>query len=192
MNIPPNATGMLEYIILLLIGGVFMARRPHTRRRRFSLRRVRITPELPLLTLASDTALTVALTAAGTGTYRAMSVNATWSVQGLTAEDGPITLGYAHSDYNVAQIKEALESAASINLGNKLEQEESNRLVRIVGLMSSSTNSLNDGKPIKTRLNWLISIGDTVVAFAYNENTSALSTGAVFNLQGDLWVKDSV
>ncbi len=180
---------MLE-ILISLVALVLLARR--TPRRRMNLRRVRVTPEIALATLASDTAITTALTGNSTVPYRAMSVIATWAVAGITVTEGPITLGLAHSDYSVTEIKEALEAGASIDPGNKIANEQSNRLIRIVGVVDENAPTLNNGRTIKTRLNWAISIGQAVNMFAFNEDTASLSTGAKFTLTGNLWVKDSV
>ncbi len=178
---------MLE--ILILVATLFLAKHP-TRRRAMALRRVRITPLIALSTLGSTIAIVSGLTAGGSDTYRCVTVKATWSLTGLTSGEGPITVGYAHSNYDVTQIKEALESA-SLDKGNKLAQEKANRLVRIVGSLSEVNVALNEGKPIKTRLNWLISIGDNVNSFAYNESAAALTTGANVHCVGDMWIKDS-
>ena len=167
-----------------------MARKP-SKRRRFNLRRVRITPERALSTLATDTAIVNALTANAVSSYRAMTVKAAWSLTGLTAGEGPITVGYAHDDYTVAEIKEALEAAASIDPGDKISQEQANRLVRVVGMFSESNGDLNEGRPISTKLNWLIGVGHAINMFAYNEDTGTLTTGATLRCTGDLWVKDS-
>jgi len=101
-------------------------------------------------------------------------------------------IGYAFSDYTVAEVKECLESQASIAPGGKIENERANRLVRIVGAFpgAAADEVLNDGKPIKTRLNWSIPIGDSVDIFAYNEGGSTLTTGGLIEADGDLWVKD--
>ena len=151
-----------------------------------------MTPELALATLASDTALAVALTGAADGAYRLISTMMTFALRSLTVGEGPITVGFAHSDYTVAEIKECLESQAAISAGSKIEREQSDRLVRIVGVFLSEANqNLNDGKPIKTRLNWLINIGDFVNVFVFNEDSGALQTGALMTAQGVIWVKDS-
>ncbi len=165
-----------------------MARKP---KRRFNLRKVRATGELALATLASDTAIAVGLTGASVNPYRLQSINATWGVRALTAGEGPVTIGIAHSDYSVTEIKECLEATSSIDLGNKVEQERSNRLVRVIGTVLAQEPMLNDGKPIRTKLNWLISVGFEADMFAYNEFTGALTTGAVVHMSGDLWVKDA-
>ncbi len=183
---------MLEILAVLAIcATIFLAKHPS--RRRYNLRRVRTTAELALSTLATDTVLDVATVGAATNPYRCMSIKATWNLIGLTPGEGPITVGYAFSDYSTTEVKECLESFESIDLGKKIEQERANRLVRIVGTFAASGNSaLNDGKPIKTRLNWYIGISDTVRIFAYNEGTGTLTTGAALKVAGDLWVKDSV
>ncbi len=182
---------MLE-IILILIALSLMAKRTPKRKRSFNLRRVKITPTLALSTLGSATALTVGLTGSADGQYRAMSVKATWSMEDHTAGEGQLVVGYAHSDYSVTEIKEALEAATAISLGDKIAQERSDRLVRIVGVFNGGTDSesLNDGRPIKTRLNWAIPIGKAVNFFVYNDSVAALSTGSVVHCNGNLWVKD--
>ncbi len=176
--------------ILILVATLFLAKHPK-RRRRYNLRRVRVTPELALLTLASDTALVVSMTGVATSSYRAMSLKGTWAVTNLATDEGPITVGFCHSDYTVAEIKESIESFAAIDQGNKIAQERAGRLIRIVGQLGAGITNLNEGRPIKTRLNWLITIGAEVKPFVYNEDPAALATGAVVHFTGDMWVKDS-
>ncbi len=169
-----------------------MAKKGRGRRsRRFNLRRVRATPELNLSTLTTDTAITVGVTAAAADTYRAMIAKMVWNLQGLTAGEGPLTVGYVHSDYTVAEIKECLEATSAIDQGDKVAQEAANRLVRIVGSVDAEDSRLNDGKPISTKLNWKISIGKFVNIFAFNESTATLTTGSSLKVSGDLWVRDS-
>ncbi len=164
------------------------------RRKKFTGKLVRVTGARALATLASQTAIKTALTgAAASGKYRCLTVNASWSIDGLTAGEGPISVGYAHSDYDVAEIKEFLDSQAAIDQGDKLTQEKANRLIRVVGVLSGEANqSLNLGRPIRTRLNWLIGIGDAVEMFAFNEDASAaLTTGANVHCIGKMHIKDS-
>ncbi len=182
---------MLEILAIVAICALMARHGRNPKRRRYNLRRVRMTPELALATLASDTAIVAVMTGVATDTYRAVSVIATWALRGITGGEGPITVGYAHSSYTVTQIKECLE-AFSIDQGDKLSSEQASRLVRIVGTFASEADTmLNDGKPIKTRLNWKIAIGSQVNLFAYNEDTAALSTGAVLHVAGNMYVKDA-
>jgi len=160
------------------------------RRRAFNLRTVRTSTELPVLTLATDTAKTVGLTGVSANRYRVKSVHATITAIAMTSGDGPLTVGYAHSDYSLTEIKESLEAFAAIDQGDKVAQEQANRLVRIVGSIAEFSQVMNDGKPIKTKLNWLIGIGDEVNLFIFNENTASFTTGCVVNCQGNLWIQD--
>ncbi len=110
--------------------------------------------------------------------------------------DGPVLCGYAHGDYTVGEIKECIESGGSIDVGDKLAQEKANRLVRIVGTFSNNGTdqadvTLNDGKPIKTKLNWLIPIGKTLSLFVYNDGTAAIEAVAKFvKVNGTGYVQD--
>ncbi len=158
--------------------------------RNFRLRRVRVTPAQALSTLAGVTVLTTGTVATSDAPYRLISCNGVHSVIGLTVGEGPITIGFAHSDYSITQIKEAIESAASIKIGDMAAQEKVQRKVRIVGEVSATIPILNEGRAVKTRLNWLFPIGKFANIFAYNNNSGALTTGGIQNFSGDLWVKD--
>jgi len=159
--------------------------------RSFRLREVRISPVIVLSTLDANLALTGPATGNADGAYRCVSISAAWDLLALTAGDGPLVVGYAFSDYTVTEIKECIEAKAAISVGNKIALEQANRLVRVVGtLQEAGGDELNDGRPIKTRLNWLIPIGKEVNIFAYNDGQQ-LTTGAVAKCTGSMWVKDS-
>ncbi len=115
------------------------------------------------------------------------SIVATWALRELTASanDGPIMVGLAHSDYSVAEIEEVIENVASWSVGDKIAQERAKRLVRVVGIFDFSGTAggtfggasvLNDGKPIKTKLNWRLITGQTMALWAYNLGSSTLAT----------------
>ncbi len=167
-----------------------MARRP--KRRAFTLRGVRASPSISLGALAAITVFAGAIFGNADGAYRIMSYTGTWSIENHTAGEGPIVVGFAHGSYTVTQIKEAIESGASISIGNKLADEHAGRLVRRIGTFSgnSTEETLNDGKPIKTRLNWAIPIGTNFNLFAYNDSTATLTTGTIVRTNGKGWVKD--
>ncbi len=170
-----------------------MANKPKPKRsRRFNLRRVRVTPELALGTLVTDIAIPGAIQGGTSTTQMTIaSIIATWQLQGLTAEEGPITVGYAHPDYSATEIKECLESQAAIDRGDKVAQERANRLIRIVGTLDAEASVLNEGRPVKTKLNWFMVAGDTPNIFAFNEGTSNLTTGSSLHLAGNMWVRDA-
>ncbi len=160
-------------------------------KRRFNLRKVRVSPRQALTTLASNLAIVGALVPAADGAYRLVTAKGSWGITELAATEGPITVGFAHSDYSVTEIKECLEAQAAISKGDKVAQEQANRLVRVVGVLNGGDDQLNDGKPISTKLNWLITIGDLVNIFAYNDGSDALTTGANVTFMGNCWIRDS-
>ncbi len=184
---------MLELAILLCL---LMAHRKggYPSKGRYSLRPVRFAAAVALLTTGNNVVVGNGLTGAADGPYRMITVIGTWALRGLTAGEGPITVGYAHSNYTVTEIKESIESGTAISIGLKVEQERANRLVRIVGTFpgNDTEEALNHGEPIKTRLNWAIPVGVEVDIFAYNDSGGTLTTGAQVEHTGKCWVKDNL
>ncbi len=169
----------------------------YPRKRKFNLRSVRTSAQSPdMSALGANTVLVNPIYADPVGAaYRIKSMKATWSMENMDILDGPVIVGYAHGDYTVGEIKECIESGGSIVLGNKIVQEQANRLVRIVGTFSPGVDqadvTLNDGKPITTKLNWLITVGQTFNLFVYNDGSAAIETATkVVKINGQGWVQD--
>jgi len=169
-------------------------------RKRFNLRKVKLTSAPAAGALAAGDVVSVAVTSAVTDPIRVISANCSfsWSDIGAIIDDG-CTFGFAHSDYTAAEVEECLESAASMDLGDKIAQEHSKRLVREIGTISqagalaaAAGAAFNDGKQFKVRLNWLLSSGDTLNLWIRNASSVVWSTGSRVTIAGDLWVKDSV
>ncbi len=148
-------------------------------------RKLPFTATSALGTTSADDVTSTALTPVMTETRRVLSLEATYALQGLTAGDGPLEYGVAHSDYTAAEIEEALEADASWDEGDKVAQEQAKRLVRQLGVFSEEETALNEGRLIKTRLNWLLATGDTLQFWIRNRGINA-STGAEILGQGHL------
>lgn len=146
----------------------------------------RVDGELSLGTLAGQTLVGVNLSDVMTESGIITSLVATWALKELTeaAGDGPITVGIAHSDYTDAEIQENILVSNGWDRGDKIARERTKRLVRVIGTFSSAaggggglgTDYLNDGKPIKTKLNWGLTTGDTLKIWAFNDGGSSLAT----------------
>ncbi len=126
---------------------------------------------------------------------RFISLNASYSWTGKTTVDDALEFGLAHSDYTASEIEECLESQGSIDLGDKIAQEQANRLVRTIGTISGDATQaggvpFNDGKQIKTRLNWLMAAGDQLQLWVRNGSAIVYSVGSNVSVVGELWVKD--
>ncbi len=110
------------------------------------------------------------------------SIVCTWALNGLLAGQGPILFGVAHGDYGATEIEAVLENTGSWKEGDLTAQEISKRKVRIIGTFvgegGTGTNDVrfNDGKPVKTKLNWVLQTGKTLKMWAYNISEDALST----------------
>ncbi len=181
-----------EIITLALLLGVGMAKaRPRRRRWTADMAGVPFTEATALLTLASVTVVTSSLLPVSDNEYRVLSVSNLWSLRDATLSEGPIIVGYAHGDYSVTEIKQCIEAEASMVRGDKIEAERANRLVRRVGIFTGDTSdqTLNDGKPIRTRLNWVIPVGKTLNAWAYNQSGASLTTGSELVSNGKATLK---
>ncbi len=172
-----------------------MARKPG--KRRFNLRRVRVTASVALGALATLDVTSSAIVNAAADTYRAMSLDASYVWSDKAQIDDACAFGVAHSDYTSAEIEEALEAVTSIDLGDKIAQERSNRLVRHIGTFSGGEtpattggSSFNDGKPVKTKLNWLMSIGDQLQLWVRNGSGVVYTTGGTITVDGNYWIRD--
>ncbi len=137
---------------------------------------------LDLGTLAAKTL--IGTTLEGTVNERTLvsSYVATHSLGDLAVSsgDGPITVGIAHGDYTDTEIEAFIENAGSWNERDKISQEIGRRKIRTIGtfeqLGSNQFATLNDGKPIRTKLNWILTQGQTLRMWAYNQGDSALAT----------------
>jgi len=161
-----------------------MAKKASARRR--SLNRYRQPPvnaTLDLETLDSLDVIGSELTPAAASKYRVLSVALTVGCVNLTAGEGPISIGYADGDYTDAEIEQYLEVVGGFTLGNRVEQEQANRIIRRIATIDSLEPMANDGQPIKTKLNWLVDIGKTTRFWAYNLGAQ-LTTGATVKIDG--------
>ncbi len=183
---------MME-LILLMILAIMMARRGRSPRKRAMGRYIRgpIQRSVALGTLAAATGIRDAGLDAVTERTLLSSIVVRWALQGLTKADnaGPIQVGVAHSDYSLVEIEEYLELSTGWAEGDKVSQEIAKRQIRRIGTFEES-GTLNDGKAIKTKLNWILNAGQTCAIFAYNQGGAALATtdpDVVLSGHANLW-----
>ncbi len=111
------------------------------------------------------------------------SVVATYDVKNFTAISGvgPLMFGLAHSDYTDAEIEDWVEDVGSWDEGDLVRQEIGRRKIRMVGELhapdtASDASVLNDGVPVKTKLNWILLQGQTLRLWVFNLGAGALQT----------------
>ncbi len=161
------------------------------------MRQVRINAAVTVGALASLTVVKGVIHASSTNMFRVISLNCSYSWSGIAAAiDDGMEFGIAHSDYTAAEIEECLEASGAIDQGDKVAQEQANRLVRSIGIMSGSgpivdgQRSFNEGRKQRTKLNWLLGIGDTLVLWMRNGSGVVWTTGSTALVAGDMWIKD--
>ncbi len=162
-------------------GTILMAK---GRRRRYL--RGQINHKLQLGTLAAKVVIGSSLTDVLTEEAWLSSVVATWSLNKWTsaADDGPILVGVCHSDYTDAEIEEWIENTGSWETKDKVQgREVGRRLIRRVGSFRANPADagtanyvLNNGRPIRTKCGWMLSTGQTLKVWAYNQGGSPLAT----------------
>ncbi len=113
------------------------------------------------------------------------SMKATWAMGEYTPvlNTGPILVGVAHSDYTAAEIEEWVELATGWDGGDKVSREIARRQIRRVGVFETpqaveDQTHLNDGKPIRTKIGWSLSTGQTLAVWVYNSGSAQVSTSA--------------
>ncbi len=161
-----------------------MARKPKRKMGRYI--RGNVDETLALGTLAGRTLISGDFDDAVNERTRISSIIAAYSVLNATpgGDIGPIMVGVAHSDYGDGEIEAFIENTGSWDEGNLVEQREiGKRLIRVIGIFPdeggaalSVNKVLNDGKPIKTKLNWTLLQAQTLSLWAYNLGTTAFAT----------------
>ncbi len=150
-------------------------------------------------TLAANTLTSATVSGSVAERTYISSVDCAWSLADLTVvvDQGPITVGIAHSDYTDAEIEAFIENSGSWNEGNLTAQEVAGRKIRIVGTFSNEgvaaeaaqTAVLNDGEIIHTKCGWIQNVGTNIASWAYNTGAQPLTTGANVHVIGhaNLW-----
>ncbi len=143
----------------------------------------RVDESLDLGTLAAKTLAGVAFDENVNERTFVSSIVAAYALSNYTpaADDGPLEIGIAHNDYSDAEVEAWVEATGTWNEGDRIGQEIAKRLIRSVGFIEAGQSSqeyfaMNDGKPIKTKLGWILNQGVTLKLWVYNHGTSALAT----------------
>lgn len=195
------STSLLMIAVAVITGFIALAKRGRGRGRRKMGRYIRgnVDETMDLGTLAARTLQAEAFDEAVNERTFISSLVASWSLGDMTDADdvGPIMVGVAHGDYSAAEIEEFIENTGSWDEGDLVQQEVGQRKIRVVGIFETApaasvvaVRTLNEGRPIKTKLGWILLQAQTIDVWAYNLGSAALSTTAPnLHLQGhvNLW-----
>ncbi len=153
--------------------------------------------DMTLGTLAAKTAVLQQFTDAVEERSLISSLQLLWSLIGKTVADnqGPIMVGVAHSDYTLAEVEAWIELQTGWAEGDQVSREIQNRKIRRVGVFEETgqdlaTQVLNQGRSVKTKLNWILTTGQSIKFWAYNNGSANLATTApnvVLSGHANLW-----
>ncbi len=117
-----------------------------------------------------------------------VSAKAIWSMFNHTAGEGPIEVGYAHSDLTAVEILERL-TVEVLRSSNYIEREQASRPVRIVGMFRGleTEEVLNHGEPIHTKIYMPVRDGQNIQIWAHNLSNGTLTTGTFLEVAGNFW-----
>ncbi len=175
---------MLEILVVMVAIGVIVIAMAKGRKRRSMGRYLKgnIDLDVALGTLAGNTAVLQGTQDAVEERTLISSIDCIYSLADFTLGDniGPIEVGVAHSDYTLAEIEEWLELSTGWAEGNLQSREVANRKIRRIGVfdhtVSGGDRTLNDGRAIKTKLNWILTTGQNLDFYFYNQGSAALAT----------------
>ncbi len=165
--------------IILLAG---LAKHPRRRRKFRAYLRGRVHQKIPIGTLGAATLVAQALQDSVTEKAFVTSIVATWALSNVTPSgSGPLLVGVAHGDYTAAEIEAFIENSTSWDRGDLITQEVNRRKIKIVGVFDEPTSAddevrLQDGRMIKTKLNWVLETGQSLDLWAYNRGSVAYAT----------------
>jgi len=127
--------------------------------------------------------LASAITNSVSDTTRVSSCKCIYAVGDLTegTDVGPFLVGVAHSDYSDTEIEEFIENAGAWEIGNMVQREVAQRRIRIVGTINNkggaaATNDLADGRPVTTKLGWVLEEAQSLRFWVYNTGNNAVAT----------------
>ena len=140
--------------------------------------------ELALTSLASKDVVGALFDETVNERTRVTSIVANYALGNLTpgAGIGPVIFGVAHGDYSDAEVEEWLEMTGQWNEGDLVATREvGRRLIRQIGVFETPDEvtdqvTVNDGKPVKTRLNWILLQGQTLRLWAFNSGSNPIAT----------------
>ncbi len=142
--------------------------------------------ELALTTLASKDVVGAVFDEVVNERTLVSSIVAMYNLANFTpgANIGPFIFGVAHGDYTDAEVEEYLEQTGQWNEGNLQSQEVSKRKIRRIGVIgdgiavAADIGDFNDGRPKKTKLNWILLQGQSLRLWAYNMGSANVATTA--------------
>ncbi len=121
----------------------------------------------------------------------AVSLKATFALDGVTGGEGPIHVIIAHSDYSDLEVTEWWVATNAWTTSDKIAQERKRRKCRHVGTFQAQNPNevLNNGVMMTIPLRFVVESGNTLQLGLVNDSGATLTTGAVIKCQGNIWAR---
>ncbi len=150
--------------------------------------RIPFSSEIALSTLADETAIFISVLGNLSEDIYLTGAKTQVTVRDLSAGEIPLQLAWAHGDYTLAEVKEALD-ASPAGPQDKIAIERAKRAVRNFGVIQVASNldQFNLGSPKYRRLQFTVEDGEPINFVVMNRSGGALTTGATVEIQGDLF-----
>ncbi len=148
--------------------------------------------QLSLGTLGDQTVLSVPLLSGSlTEDLLILSIDATMVIRGMTVTEGPLYMGFAHTDYTVAEIAEAIDTQGFLGPNLKIEEERARRLVRRWGTFRvqevTEMIAASNGGHRRYKVRWIQQNGANPRCWLQNSSGAALTTGGVLEMDGVIY-----
>ncbi len=152
---------------------------------------MKVSEKLALGALASGSIVVVDFDDSVNDSTFLLSLEAVWSIQDKTPDQGSIAFGVAHSDYSSTEIGEWFSATGAWDMGDLVAREFNARKIRQIGSFAGALaqETINNGLAVKTPLKFMIEEAQTLQVWAINEDASPLTTGAVISCNGKVWAK---
>ncbi len=180
---------LISLAVLASLTPIVLAK--HRGRRRSRLFVPRIDGQVAIGALATKDMTSTPLAQVLDNEMWALSIDITASISDVTANEGPIVIGVAHSDYTAAEIEEWLEGVSSWITADKIRQEQSRRKIRQIGVFdcTETAERLNDGRVLRVKLGFKLEDGTTLQFWAYNDGAAVMTTGALVSIKGKAFLR---
>ncbi len=164
---------------------------PYRKRRKFdtNFQEWPMDTQLDLGTLAAD-AVIKANVVGFVDAAHLISAKLNWSAHDVPTSTGQVTVGLCHDDYTIAEIAEYLVASPTTK-DDKIARERSRRgrWIKRAGKFpfAATEEVLNDGRPIKTKLNFDVQQSGDLAVWAFNSSDTPLTGNGHINCDGPLW-----
>lgn len=114
--------------------------------------------------------------------FRMISVDAFVTADGMTNQEGPITIGIADNELSVSEIAEAINAGGPLDSNDRSAQEQAERAVFPLFDLYPSNQGGMEVSNQRHKVRWTFKDSDGWCWFAYNHGGAALSSGGVVRI----------